>query len=95
VTCIEKILVFFTKKEPEQASWRFYMPDLFIEGNPEPVTIFNQSLLKMQILPKQFQQAGIKAWSALYPLYQNQGLIDPDQVFDRDHDRDENFLIKV
>jgi hypothetical protein len=21
--------------------------------------------------------------------------IDPDQVFDRDHDRDENFLIKV
>jgi hypothetical protein len=25
----------------------------------------------------------------------NQGLIDPDQIFDRDHDRDENFSIKV
>jgi len=25
----------------------------------------------------------------------NQGLINPDQVFDRDHDRDEKFSIKV
>jgi hypothetical protein len=28
-------------------------------------------------------------------IFFNQGLVDPDHVFDSDHDRDENFHIKV
>jgi len=51
---------------------------------------FNQGLLK------NFQSKSAGKFSIKVRLKnKDQGLTNPDQIFNRDHDRDENFSIKV